>query len=96
MGVPQECEHQGTGQRCPAQGQQCPLQLAALRDLQWEFSRESSPVPEKGSGKGLEHEGAARATSPGPGSPPGLQNTDSPCHIGRVSVTSPAGYGYTG
>lgn len=53
-------------------------------------------MPQKGSGKGLEHEGAARATSPGAGSMPGLQNTGSPCHIARVSVTSPAGYGYTG
>lgn len=66
-----------------------------MRVLKGEFSS-AMGCSQKGSGKGLEHEGAARATSPGSGSTPGLQNTASSCHIARVSVTSPAGYGYTG
>lgn len=69
----------------------CPWHREAPGELSSATSRS-----QKGSGKGLEHEGAAGATSPGPGSTPGLQNTGSPCHIAGVGVTSPAGYGYKG
>lgn len=81
-------------QRCCAQGH-CNWQPSlALRGIGRVLK--CCELPGEGQWERSGTRGAVRATSPGSGSTPGLQNTDTPCHIARVGVTSPTGYGYTG